>query len=230
MESTNSINIQTVKLTKRFDREPILQEIELELPIGAKLALVGSNGSGKSTLLRALMGMISYDGKVLFTDPFGKKLLPSSVKDQIAYVPQRSPYFVSQVSDVVTTILHLRGIRLDNFIYYLALLNLDYQEVASVPFHKLSGGMKQKVLIALAFTSRPQVLLLDEPTSSLDTESRESFYRMGKNLSGSSMLLSSHQWEDIQELVDEVIVIDKGKIFFQGQTQDYLNKVLKKKY
>lgn len=222
------MNIQIKNLNKRFGDEWVLQGIDLDFPMGSRLALVGANGSGKSTLLRAVMGMIGYEGKVVFTDSSRAALSSLQIKEKIAYVPQITPYFSSLVSDVVKTLLDLRGIELDDLIQCLDRFDLNYRTIASFPFRKLSGGMKQKLLIALALVSRPSVLLLDEPTASLDPVSRESFYQMAKNLSRSSFILCSHRLEEMQQLVDEVIVLDKGVIVFTGKIRDYLKKVLKK--
>lgn len=221
------MNVKIKKLAKQFDDEPILQDINIKLSSGSKVALVGPNGSGKSTLIRCLMGMLSYDGEVCIEKSKDSILTELEIKQSTSYVPQISPYFSSLVSDITTTVLELRGIHFDHFDKHLKQLDLDYAEIKNRHFNKLSGGMKQKLLIALAFSANPSLLLLDEPTASLDPSTRSRFYQLCKDLNEVTLILCSHRLDEIYHLVDEVLVLDKGKLAYRGDAKEYLHRVLK---
>lgn len=221
------MNVEIKKLAKQFDDELILQNINIKLSSGSKVALVGPNGSGKSTLIRCLMGMLSYDGEIRIEKSKDNALTESEIKQSTSYVPQISPYFSSLVSDITTTVLELRRVHFAHFDKHLNQLDLNYSEIKSRHFNKLSGGMKQKLLIALAFSANPSLLLLDEPTASLDPSTRNKFYQLCKDLNQVTLILCSHRLDEIYHLVDEVLVLDKGQLTYRGDAKEYLHRVLK---
>jgi ABC-type multidrug transport system ATPase subunit len=102
-------------------------------------------------------------------------------------------------------------------------LELDLDEVADRPVRELSGGMRQKLFIALALAARAELLILDEPTASLDARNRACFFRrVGEQAGAATVLLSSHRLEEIEHLVDQVVELKAGRIVFDGPVATFL--------
>ena len=104
-----------------------------------------------------------------------------------------------------------------------ARLDLDLPSLAGRPFRGLSGGMKQKLLVALALASEPALLILDEPTGSLDARSRERFFGLFEELADDvTVILCSHRLEEVQQLVDHVLVLEEGRLVYDGHASGFL--------
>lgn len=212
------IDLQDVR--KRFGETEVLRGLTLRIAHGQRVGLVGPNGSGKSTLVRLLLGLLSADGSVRLggRDPFSDhaQLLP-----QIGYVPQTAPSLGAPVSEVVSTICGLRGIPFSSVQELCAKLSLDLDGLRSRPLRNLSGGMKQKLLIALA--SQASLYILDEPTASLDARSRELFFQLyAERAKDATLILCSHRLEEVRQLVEHVLVLSEGKSTFFGPVSEFL--------
>lgn len=102
-------------------------------------------------------------------------------------------------------------------------LELDLAQVDRQPFRNLSGGMKQKLLLAIAFAARPQLLVMDEPTASLDARTRDRFFELCAGLgSGVTLILCSHRVEELQKLAQHVVALEDGRVTFDGAASAYL--------
>ncbi|HEY5948260.1 MAG TPA: ABC transporter ATP-binding protein [Kofleriaceae bacterium] len=204
---------------KSFGKVNALRDVNLAIESGAKVALIGPNGSGKTTLIRTLLGLVDHRGRVVL----GGGRPRGEVAHQIAYVPQVAPHLAASVGDLVRTICELRG--LPNAAVQAAAdrLGLALAALARREFRALSGGSKQKLLIALALAARPQLLILDEPTASLDADARGRFLALQRELAGeATLILCSHRLEEIRSLVDHVIALDEGEVAYDGPAADYL--------
>jgi ABC-type multidrug transport system ATPase subunit len=216
------VRIELRAVTRRFGRLTALADLSLEIPAGRKVALIGPNGSGKSTLTRVLMGMLSCEGEVRIDgrSPFRER---EGLAQRLAYVPQAAPQLGATVSEIVSAISCVRGLRPQAVATTAAALGLDLGAVASTSVRALSGGMKQKLLLALAFAADAGLLLLDEPTASLDAASRAAFYRLvEERAGGATLLLCSHRLEEVRHLVDHVVALEEGRLAWQGPLGDYL--------
>ena len=109
---------------------------------------------------------------------------PKQLAPRIAYVPQIAPQVAASCGDLVRAITELRGIAVAAVDAIATRLELRLADVAGRPFRSLSGGSKQKLLIALALAARPELLILDEPTASLDAEARGRFFELQRELAG----------------------------------------------
>lgn len=206
------MNIVLENVWKRFADQEALRGIDLSVETGTRLALVGPNGSGKSTLLRILMGLLSAEGKVLLDgrDPFRNR---QAVAHRLAYVPQTAPQLGATVRDVVQAVADLRGIDVARIGAQAGRLGLDLESNRDKAFRSLSGGMKQKLLIALAFSSEASLFILDEPTASLDGSARDTFLGMLDEASkNATVLLCSHRPDDVQKLVSRMVELGEGKV------------------
>lgn len=214
------MKIQLAGVEKRFGKVRALQPLDLDLRVGAKVALIGPNGSGKTTLIRVLLGLVQHGGRVLVD---GKPVDRDAIAPRIAYVPQIAPQVAASCADLVRAITDLRGIEIAAVREIAARLDLRFDDVARRPFRSLSGGSKQKLLIALALAARPELLILDEPTASLDAEARGTFYELQRELAGdATLVLCSHRIEEIRSLVDHVVALEEGRLVYDGDAAQYL--------
>lgn len=210
-------------LDKRFGRVQALAGVSFELPAGSRTALIGPNGSGKSTLVRALLGMLTVDGELL-ADGLPLAERRELLAPAIAYVPQIAPRLAAPVRDVVRAVAGLRGVAEARVAALAGELGVSLADLARRPFRALSGGQRQKVLAALALASGAQLLVLDEPTASMDPKSRAAFFGLVEALPGSTtVLLCSHRLEEIRRLVDRVVVLAEGRVAWQGSAAAYLD-------
>jgi len=217
------MRIELLELGKRFGKVEALAAVSLDLPAGSRTALIGPNGSGKSTLVRALLGMLAVRGKVRID---GKEVTEDrrALANRIAYVPQIAPRLAAPVRDVVRAVAGLRGRSFEAVAAVAGELGLDLESLARRPFRALSGGQRQKVLAALVLASGAELLLLDEPTASMDPTSRAAFFRLVESLPGSTtVLLCSHRLDEIRRLVDRVVVLAEGRVVWQGSASAYLD-------
>ncbi len=214
--------IAVKNVRKTFGGVQALAGVSLAVPSGRKVALIGPNGSGKSTLTRIIMGMLTFEGEVLLD---GRSPLRhrAELARRLAYVPQNAPQLAASVADVVEAVARIRGLEVRPIVETAARLELDLPALADRPVRALSAGMKQKLLIALALSSRAGLLILDEPTASLDAGARARFFQLFAETAGAAtLLLCSHRLEEVQHLVDHVISLENGRVVFDGPVAGFL--------
>lgn len=213
------MRIELERIGKSFGKVTALRDVQLAIPSGAKVALIGPNGSGKTTLIRVLLGLVDHQGRVVLDGGRRRAELAS----RIAYVPQVAPQMAAPVGDLVRAVCELRG--LDRALVNAAAERLDLPLAALErrEFRALSGGSKQKLLIALALAPRPALAILDEPTASLDAEARGRFLALQRELiRDATLILCSHRLDEIRPLVDHVIALDEGTVAYDGPAAEYL--------
>ena len=215
------MRVELRNVTKRFGSVLALRDVDLELQSGSRTALIGPNGSGKSTLVRLLMGMQVGDGETLLDgQPAAER---AQLASRIAYVPQIAPRLWAPVRELVQAVASLRGIGTEAVERLAVRLGLDLRSIAARPFRALSGGMRQKVLAALALASGAELLLLDEPTASMDPQSRDTFFQLLDELpQRPTVLLCSHRLDEIRRHVERVVVMEEGRVAWQGAAAQYL--------
>ncbi|MBL9012919.1 MAG: ABC transporter ATP-binding protein [Myxococcales bacterium] len=207
------MRIGLTHIGKRFGKVDALRDITLEIPSGAKVALIGPNGSGKTTLIRVLMGLVDHRGQAVL----------GGERRDVAYVPQVAPHMTASVGELVRAICDLRGLPRKRVEDVARRLDLPLDELARREFRALSGGSKQKLLIALALATRPGLLILDEPTASLDADARGRFLLLQRELAAdATLILCSHRLEEIRSLVDHVIALEDGAVVYDGPASEYL--------
>jgi ABC-2 type transport system ATP-binding protein len=211
-------------VSKRFRRTLALDDVSLELKTGVT-GLLGPNGAGKTTLLRIMATILAPDrgGVQLLGHSIDRYDERKEVRRRLGYLPQELEY--------------PRGFTAFGFVDYMAILKewddqeTRYQEVRRVldlvqlgdlstkKIKALSGGMRRRLAIAQALIGAPELLLLDEPTSGLDPEQRVSLRSVISQIPA-TVLLSTHQTEDVEALCDRVIVLDEGRVLFDGAVTD----------
>ncbi len=206
----------------------VLRDVTLKLEAGEMLALLGPNGSGKSTLLRTIFGVLKpAKGAVLFD---GRQLGFEDVARIAAYLPQESPETRLRVLDVVLLgrTPHLSGIRRaspkDYEIAKAALREVSMEGFADRPFVELSGGERQKVLLARLFAQQPGIMLLDEPTAHLDISAQLEIMNMVRKRvdAGSAAIVAMHDVNLAAAFADKVLMIKGGRVAYAGRKEDII--------
>lgn len=206
------MRIELSGVRRRFGPAEVLRGIDLRIAQGERAALVGPNGSGKSTLIRAILGLISCEGTLRLDgrSPFEERLATAR---RLAYVPQVAPQLSATVEELIGAVATTRGLPREAAREAADAMGLDVGALRARPFRLLSGGMKQKLLIALALAARPSLYVLDEPTASLDAASRARFFRVFEERArGATLLLCSHRAEELAQLTERIIALDEGRV------------------
>jgi ABC-2 type transport system ATP-binding protein len=207
---------------KRFGTLQALRDVTFALESGSRTALIGPNGSGKSTLTRVVMGMLRCDGEVTL-DGMAAFAGREAVAARTAYVPQTAPRLNATVKELVHAITRLRALPVARIEAPAEALGLDLGTLWQQPYRDLSGGMRQKLLLALSLGSGAALLVLDEPTASLDAQSRHAFFRIVDALpERPTLLLCSHRLDEIRHLVDRVLALQDGRVAWFGDADEYL--------
>ncbi|PKO87435.1 MAG: ABC transporter ATP-binding protein, partial [Betaproteobacteria bacterium HGW-Betaproteobacteria-10] len=167
--------IQFNNVAKNFRRARVLDGITLNIALGERVALIGSNGAGKTTLIRCLLGEYTHDGSVAINglDPRSNR---TAVLGNIGFVPQLPPPLKMPVGQLIEFSAALCGTDPQHIHQIAKRLGLDIDNILSRQFVRLSGGMKQKLLIAIALGRDATVLVMDEPAANLDPEARKIFF------------------------------------------------------
>ncbi|ACK67838.1 ABC transporter related [Rippkaea orientalis PCC 8801] len=220
--STEIINLNHVWV--KYHQEPVLEDIDLTVYEGDFIGLIGPNGGGKTTLLKLILGLISpYQGEV--------KIMNRSVargRQSIGYVPQVLEFdreFPVKVADVVRMgRLGKRRLLQRYNAKDEAIVNHSLEQVGMVqfcdrPIGQLSGGQRQRVYIARALASEPHILLLDEPTASVDSQMKTSIYELLKDINQyMTILLISHDMGAISTYVKTIGCLNR-RLFYHGDNQ-----------
>lgn len=220
----NSVMVEDA--VKRFGSTRALDGVAFEASEGIT-GLLGPNGAGKTTLLKVLATVMSLDSgsiEILGRDP-SRHRDRLDIRRRLGYMPQEPGFHRSftafEFIDYVAILKEMtdRKARHAEVDRVMALTGLD--GVAHKKIKALSGGMRRRVALAQALLGDPQLLILDEPTAGLDPEQRLRFREVMSHLGEQgSILLSTHQTEDVAALCPRVIVMNHGKVLFEGTPRD----------
>ena len=223
--------LKTSGLSCSYNGMEVLTDISFSVAGGDYVGIVGPNGSGKSTLVRALLGLLELDAGS--TELFGVPVAGFADWARIGYLPQRirffNPNFPGTVEEIVRLGLLAGGARLSrssagqNMAIDAALELLGIVPLKKRLIGGLSGGQQQRVLLARAMVNRPELLILDEPTTALDPETREQFYALLERINrseGTTVLLVTHDTWSIGKYASRFLYVDK-KIIFDGSFDDF---------
>ena len=213
--------VEIKNLNKKFDNKKILTDINLTIPRGKIIGLLGKNGAGKSTLIKLINDLLTKtSGEILVN---GKEVGVES-KKVISYLPERT-YLNKQMR--VSEVIDYFSDFYDNFDAKKAKrllkdLDLDINQKLS----KMSKGMQEKVQLVLVMSREAELYILDEPLGGVDPATRD--YILDTILSNfsenASVIISTHLISDIERILDEVIFIDKGKVVLQSDADKLRNK------
>lgn len=212
--------IKFTNVVKDFRRARVLDGINLDISIGERVALIGSNGAGKTTLIRCLLGEYTHDGEVAINglDPRSHR---TEVLGNIGFVPQLPPPLKMPVGQLIDFSAALCATDPKRIHAIAQRLGLDVEAILARQFVRLSGGMKQKLLIAIALGREARVLIMDEPAANLDPEARKIFFDLlAERLDDATMIISSHRLDEVSGLVNRVVEMDMGKVVLDDKVAD----------
>lgn len=199
--------IKISNLTKKFKQHLVLDNINLEVAQGEKIAIVGASGSGKSTLLRCIAGLETYKGKIKCQGKIGMIFQQFNLFPHLTILENLNLAQTHVMKKPIADATHksielLKQVKLDN-------------KKDAYP-HNLSGGQKQRVAIARALALDPDIMLFDEPTSALDEKTANQIFELISEVAAKSsmtILLVTHEKHGvIKTMTDRIITMDKGHI------------------
>lgn len=229
--NSNDYIVQVEDVFYRYDKENVLENINLNIEKGSFLAIVGPNGSGKSTLLKLMLGLIKpQKGSIRL---FGQNISKFKDQQKIGFVSQKANSFntgfPATVFEVVSSGLTKKlGLftflkKADHAKIDAAIKSVGMEDFSDRNIGELSGGQQQRVFIARALVSDPELLILDEPTVGVDAEHVNSFYEMLYTLNkqdGITLLLVTHDIGTISDKVTNVACLNKN-LHFHGSTREF---------
>ncbi len=205
---------------KTFRRTPVLDGVTLDIARGDRIALVGSNGAGKTSLIRCLLGEYTCEGTVT-VDGLAPRRHRRRVLERIGFVPQLPPPLGMPVAELVRFATGVSGGDGARVAEVASRLGLDLAAVRRQSFVKLSGGQKQKLLIAIALGRDCDILVMDEPAANLDPQARHIFFALLAEVQDrATMLISSHRLDEVALLVNRVVELDRGQVVLDDHVED----------
>ncbi|QUC13871.1 ABC transporter ATP-binding protein [Arachnia propionica] len=225
--------LATQDLGCSLGKYPILNGVDLEVPEGEMMALVGPNGTGKSTLLRTLAGLLPIpSGRVLVAGRDLVKLSPLERARTLAMVGQQeeTPADLRVAEVVALGLLPHRppwsgGGRKERDAVAEALEQVSMTAYANRGFHQLSGGEQRRVLLARGLAQRTELLLLDEPTNHLDIRHQHALLRMVRGL-GRTVIAAIHDLDLAATYFDHIVVLNDGGVAADGKPSEVLTPEL----
>lgn len=199
--------------TKAYAGRPVVDRLTLEVPAGAVVALLGPNGSGKTTSIKAAAGLVRPTSGTVLLGAEGLDAMDARARRVASFLPQRVSFPDALTGrEVVEFYRRLRGVpgeATDRVMTFASLNGAGSRAVGTY-----SGGMTQRLGLAVAMLPDAEILLLDEPTAALDPDGLSAFYGLveARRREGRTVFFSSHQLGDVERLADHVAVIVEGRL------------------
>jgi ABC-2 type transport system ATP-binding protein len=224
MVNGKEVVIEVKDLVKTYDKVNAVNGIDLKIRRGEIFAFLGPNGAGKTTTVEMIEGIRKpTKGSITI---LGKDIKGGSdrIKHRIGVLPQEFSSFEKvTVKETISFFsrLYKDGKKADDLIRLLRL-----EDHKKKLYQKLSGGLKQRVGIAVSLVNDPEIVFLDEPTTGLDPKSRQEVWSVIKGLkdSGKTVFLTTHYMEEAQELADNIAIISHGNIIAEGTVDDLIDR------
>lgn len=229
------IEFQNVNFTYPDEKNPTLKGISFTINPGEKIGIIGKNGSGKSTISKLIMNLYSVDnGSILIDDIDISQIEIADLRKQISYVPQDVTIFKGSLrSNIVYKNPNandeqiLKASMIGGINQFAHIHPLGYNMPIGEQGYGLSGGQKQSISIARAFIETSPIILLDEPSNSLDNQTEQKLLSILKEeIKNKTTIIITHK-SSMMSLVDRLILIDNGKILMDGPKQKVLDALQK---
>jgi zinc transport system ATP-binding protein len=227
-------------LSFSYGSTDVLDDVSFKIEQGDFVALVGPNGAGKTTMIKVILGLEKkYLGRIKI---FGTDANNFNQWNLVGYLPQRvntfNPLFPATVKEVVGLGLlsqkkfpkkfnHNDESKIAGILNFLGISDLKNR-----PVSELSGGQQQRVFLARALVSDPELLIMDEPSTALDPETRQSFFKLIERLNkekGSTVVMITHDTTQVGQYTNKMLYLDKGVIFY-GNLADFCHSTDMEKY
>lgn len=209
-------------LSKRYSSVEAVRDVSFTIEAGEIFGLLGPNGAGKTTTLECLVGLREADAGELTVCGLDVRQQPREVKQKIG-VALQSTALPDQITPREALKLFASFYRAQADVPAL-LTRFELTEKADARFATLSGGQRQRLALALAFVNRPELVLLDEPTTGLDPQSRRELHSeiLRMKADGHTVLLSTHYLEEAERLCDRIAIIVGGRIVATGAPRELI--------
>ena len=222
------------KISLKYGKRLILDNLTLELNNGQIMGLLGPNGVGKTTIFNIITGLVSPDFGSIYinSDDVGKKIIyKRALKYKIGFVPQHGGYFHNMtVNDNLRAIAEIviedKNLRIEKINSLISKFELD--PIRDIKANNLSGGQKKKLVISLALLSDPKILLLDEPFAALDVMTIKLLQNIIVDLQFNnqiSIILCDHQARDLLACVDNGAIIQNGKVIVKDTPTNLIKNI-----
>ncbi len=216
--------IEVENVSRYYGNTQALEDISFSLSDGSFTLLLGPNGSGKTTLLRCMLGLLKFEG-VIRIFGYDVKKQGKEVRKNLGYLPQTVNLYSDMTClQVIDFFSDLRGIdvTLEETLGVVGLLDKADEKVGA-----LSGGMKQRLSLAVALLGNPRALLLDEPFSNMDARSRTETIGIMRRLkeSGKTIIISTHTLSGLLIMADNVIILDRGRMLGIMKSEEILKTI-----
>jgi len=226
--------LQLDKLTLKFGKRIILDNLNLQLNSGQILGLLGPNGVGKSTIFNIIIGFIKPDfGSIIINNnkvnnyPIHQR----TMKFKIGFVPQYGGFFhdltvhenLKAIAEITISDKSYREEKINSLIS-----KFEFDPILDIKGNFLSGGQKKKLVIALALIADPKILLLDEPFAALDVMTIKTIQNIIvelQSINNISVILCDHQARDLLACVDKAVIIHNGKVIAEGSPSNLIQNV-----
>ena len=209
-------------LQKRYDDVLAAQSVSFEIEEGEIFGLLGPNGSGKTTTLECVIGLRQPDAGQIEVCGMDARQDPKAVKEKIGAVLQTIA-LQDKITPREALSLFASFYRKTAAVSEL-LERFGLAEKADAPFDSLSAGQRQRLAVALAFVNDPELIFLDEPTTGLDPQSRRDLHEeiVQMKRDGHTVLLTTHNIDEAEQLCDRIAIIDRGRIIASGPPRDLI--------
>ena len=214
------ISISATNVTKTYGEFKAVDDLSLQVEKGGVWALLGPNGAGKTTFLKCILGLREFSGSITI-EGYDIVKNPKKAKMQIGYVPQHPTlYDELTVQETLRYFGDMRNVKRSRLKELLEFVGLELW--ARQPSSALSGGMKQRLMLAVALLSDPPTLLLDEPTANLDVRRQLEFRDLINLLvsEGKTVVLTTHLLGDVDQIAQKIMLINKGKLVVKSSVPD----------
>ncbi|MEO5745572.1 MAG: ATP-binding cassette domain-containing protein [Terracoccus sp.] len=220
--------IEIAGLAKSYGDQTVLRGVDLNIPVGTIVALLGSNGAGKTTVVKILSTLLRADAGAATVNGYDVATAPAQVRESISLTGQ-----FAAVDEVLTgrenlvLIAQLRRLRGPGRIADDLLTRFALTDAADRRAATYSGGMRRRLDIAMSLIGNPPVLFLDEPTTGLDPQSRNEVWKTVQELAGqgTTVLLTTQYLDEAEHLADRIAVLHQGRIIANGTLAE-LRKLL----
>ena len=199
-------------VSKRYGQLQALNDISFSAQPGEALALWGANGAGKTTLLKAMLGLVECQGQITIAGHDARRS-GKLARRSLGYVPQETIFYDLSVAATLAFYARLKKSGSERIPGLLDRLGLAAHARKPVP--TLSGGLKQRLALAIALLSDPAVLLLDEPTANLDAQAQREYLTLLAGLraqEGKTILFASHRLEEVEAVANRVLLLEQGRL------------------
>ena len=224
------IEFRNVVFSYEDQKERALDDVSFSIEPGERVAILGKNGSGKSTIVRQITGVFEpVEGQVLVDETDLRQIRPSDLRANVGAVLQDVCLFSGSIKENIALGLPditdadiLRAAKISGVHDFVGATAGGYDQQLAERGEGLSGGQKQSIALARALASNPSILLLDEPSSALDSHAEAMMIaRLQKATKGKTLLVVTHRMSMVR-LVDRIIVLDKGRIMVDGSRDEVL--------